>query len=822
MKFVLGLLALLLCGPAHAQQTKAQLTTAVTTDFPDNTSGLITPAIVRSFLNTSIASWQQALRVRANTGTTDTIAVGDYGYLVTESNSSPVAVALPQATTTFATFNFTISNLNTGLVTITPTTSTINGTSTYTVPAGTSVTVVSDGANWQVIAGTGISALTGDVTASGAGSVAATLATVNINVGSFGSASAVPAFTVNAKGLITAASSTAVVAPAGTLSGTTLASNVVTSSLTTVGALASGSLAVGFTPVTVPLGGTGAATFTSNLPLIGNGTGAVAQGTLSGNTTKFATASGTLTSGDCVAFDASGNVVSAGGPCTVGGGGGTVTSATAGQLAWYSATGTTVVGNTVIGQYSSKIGIGTTSPAWLLDVGTGSGQQVVQVNGGGSGTAGGGAFYAAEGGTLKYAFGSYSAIYGGSYSATASLYASGRPLDIDSSSVRARAFGVGAIVSDASGNLKANGVIESAAYGCVGDGSTNNDTCVTNMLAACPDYCSIHFGPGAFKINSAHTYTFSNSTQQSLVIYGEGDSTTRLLYGATDGWIIDWSATQYAGFDMRDLSLETSASGSGTAVTLNRGGSGAQCPLVWGSNNFTNIAIYHTWTNGIYSNAVNDVVTIGLTYVNGSSSVGTGVYVLGDASCTQVYTYISGATMAGGQYSVHVGYNTQGVYVVNSSITFAGTAILLDGGAIDNVSISNSQFDNTGYFIFAGAPVVHLMLSNNLAYVRSGGVAVSFQSAATGSSCIISGNVLANFGGGTTYGIVSDTHMGSETCLVQGNTFSGHSIGIWGTASSADIWAHGNLYPGTSTPVLNSGSNNIGAQSANYFGYFPP
>lgn len=54
-------------------------------------------------------------------------------------------------------------------------------------------------------AGNYITALTGDVTATGPGSVAATLATVNGNVGSFTLAN----FTVNAKGLITAASTTA-------------------------------------------------------------------------------------------------------------------------------------------------------------------------------------------------------------------------------------------------------------------------------------------------------------------------------------------------------------------------------------------------------------------------------------------------------------------------------------------------------------------------------------------------------------------------------------------------------------------------------------
>lgn len=53
---------------------------------------------------------------------------------------------------------------------------------------------------------------------------------------------------------------------------------------------------------------------TSNLPLIGGGGGNVAQGTRSGNTTSFATTSGSLTSGDCAKFDASGNIIDAG-PC---------------------------------------------------------------------------------------------------------------------------------------------------------------------------------------------------------------------------------------------------------------------------------------------------------------------------------------------------------------------------------------------------------------------------------------------------------------------------------------------------------------------------
>lgn len=59
-------------------------------------------------------------------------------------------------------------------------------------------------------AGSYITALTGDGTAAGPGSVPFTLATVNGNVGSFGTVSSVGSFTVNGKGLITAASNTSI------------------------------------------------------------------------------------------------------------------------------------------------------------------------------------------------------------------------------------------------------------------------------------------------------------------------------------------------------------------------------------------------------------------------------------------------------------------------------------------------------------------------------------------------------------------------------------------------------------------------------------
>lgn len=88
-----------------------------------------------------------------------------------------------------------------------PTVNTINSvTKSYYDPTSSIQTQI----NGKQATGNYITALTGDGTASGPGSVPFTLATVNSNTGAWGSASSVPTFTVNGKGLITAASNTSI------------------------------------------------------------------------------------------------------------------------------------------------------------------------------------------------------------------------------------------------------------------------------------------------------------------------------------------------------------------------------------------------------------------------------------------------------------------------------------------------------------------------------------------------------------------------------------------------------------------------------------
>ncbi len=92
--------------------------------------------------------------VNPQTGTLYTVLTTDLRKLVTFSNTSPVAVTLPQAGASFPNGWYTdFTNENTGLVTITPTTSTIDGLTSLTLSQNQGFRLVSDGVNYFTVRG---------------------------------------------------------------------------------------------------------------------------------------------------------------------------------------------------------------------------------------------------------------------------------------------------------------------------------------------------------------------------------------------------------------------------------------------------------------------------------------------------------------------------------------------------------------------------------------------------------------------------------------------------------------------------------------------
>lgn len=100
------------------------------------------------------AQYALGSQVNAQTGTSYTYLTTDFRKLVTHSNGSAIAGTLPQAGASFpAGWFMFVQNRGAGVLTITPTTSTIDGAATLVLSQNEGAIVISDGTNYFTLRG---------------------------------------------------------------------------------------------------------------------------------------------------------------------------------------------------------------------------------------------------------------------------------------------------------------------------------------------------------------------------------------------------------------------------------------------------------------------------------------------------------------------------------------------------------------------------------------------------------------------------------------------------------------------------------------------
>ena len=329
--------------------------------------------------------------VNAQTGTTYAVVASDENKVVSFSNAGSVAVTLPVATTSGfgvgAVFHWV--NLGAGTVTVTPTTSTINGAATLVLTTGQSTDVYSDGTNYLAFLGSG----TGGGGGSGTVSNCSTATALAYYAGT-GTTVSCDSNITDASGVISALGFIGTGPDNGQVLWTYTGTNPSGPSTSQFAIEAHINITTPWTLVPAAAAATGVmyGTDTSNyeqmsfIPLT-NTSG-----------TKIQTAAGTLTTGHCPQYNSSGDLIDSG-SATCGGSGigypsGTGIVQVTGGSAWGSTLSTTGSGNVVLATSPTLVtpALGAATATSLIASGIVDGQAPLTINTSGTFTFGGGTY----------------------------------------------------------------------------------------------------------------------------------------------------------------------------------------------------------------------------------------------------------------------------------------------------------------------------------------------------------------------------------------------------------------------------------------------
>ena len=347
--------------------------------------------------NTSFTAYSVLCAGTSSTGAFQNVSgLGTSGYVLTSqgagslphwaSNSAGIETLEADDTTTATGTTVTVSGGSTGLTTtasgatlsLTGILALASGGTNHALTASNGGIVWSDASKLNILAGTATAGqlLLSGSTATPAWSTSTYPSTNAANTLLYASSANTMAALPSANSGVLITSSGGVPSISSTLPA------AVQGNITAVGALASGSLATGFTIVTVPLGGTGAGTFTQYGVMLGNGTGALTEVSGLGTSTYVLTSNGAGMAPTWQAASGSGIVTLDGNSGSATGStvtisGGTTGLTTTASSATLSLTGTLIVGN-------GGTGIASTTSYALVCGGTSSSAALQQVSGLGS------------------------------------------------------------------------------------------------------------------------------------------------------------------------------------------------------------------------------------------------------------------------------------------------------------------------------------------------------------------------------------------------------------------------------------------------------
>lgn len=351
-------------------------------------------------------------------------------------------------------------------------------------------------------------------------------------------------------------------------------------------------------------------------------------------------------------------------------------------------------------------------------------------------------------------------------------------------------------------------------YGGSGNGVTANDTALTALLAAEPagQKC-VYFPLGKFVFASPVSYTMINVVE-SVTILGAGADQTELTWSSGNGITLNYMSAFNAAH-VRDLSMTTAATGSGSAITLNQTAASIPNPAFTAMSDITNVTIRgadgyvigNYWDTGVNVIGVSNVNFYG-DAINGNAAFGgngTGISIAGTASLPPVAFNVVASAFNWNTVGIQYGNYVQGVSVVSSNFTGGSYGIVTQPNLtnVDQLTVVASQFNQMVVDILEGSNIANTMISNNEFIVQTNAIGISLLHAGV---YTITGNTIAGNGFTNTNGVVISGSTGSG--VVTGNMFLGMNTGVNLQSSSSGANVQSNAYSSNSNTVVNLGTGN--------------
>lgn len=352
----------------------------------------------------------------------------------------------------------------------------------------------------------------------------------------------------------------------------------------------------------------------------------------------------------------------------------------------------------------------------------------------------------------------------------------------------------------ARGKLRPLGILNVADFGAIGDAAHDDYGAVQRALdtAKRDGAGAIYIPPGTYKCGSQLALTGS-----PFELFGAGRSQTVLEWAAAGGGI---AVTQSVGGDrtiVRDLSLNTTASGGGTGLAITGPASpGNNHPIVQN----VHLAGSGYWTKGIHLTNLMQARIEGVRISGNRSSTTHGIHLAGN--CTD--SLISRCHLDHVDRAIYVDGTTEGFVVHACPIVYVNRGIDVDQSAISAkawAEISDCHINAYSWGVLLDNHV-ECLIHDNLIYRHPDGTGdfYGIQMVNLNDRSRITSNIINSL---NTTGVRRGIQVAGRWILIADNIIRNCGDAVFLTSASADIFVHDNFRVGGTNTVVNNGTTPV-------------